>query len=234
MKSLSLALICITPCAAQQTALNFSGVISGTLRGEDGTAIVGGYVSMALRPPHPKRLRQTDWTAVTRAGGVFQFRGLNDGQYSLCAQVPGSTFLNPCEWGLQPVQVGLSPAQPIATVTIAMKRGAAVPIRMEDPGELLSQHEGRTPGAHVLIGVGNDGFAFLPAPVVSRDRTGRDHQVVIPFNSLVKLVVHSSFFQLSDAAGIALPKGRTTSIPLTVPAGQQPPAIRLRVTGAGR
>lgn len=78
-----------------------------------------------------------------------------------------------------------------------------------------------------------DGFAFVPARVVSRDRNGKDHQVVIPFNSPVRLVVYSSFFQLADEAGVPLAKARSTYIPLTVPAGQQPPAIRLRVTGAG-
>lgn len=234
MKKLSLVMIWIAPCLASEARMNFTGQVLGALKGEDGTAIVGGYVSMVLLPPHPKRLPRTDWTAVTGAGGTFQFRGLNDGQYSLCAQAPGSTWLNPCEWGSQAVRVVMSPAQPLATVTMVMKKGAAVSIRLEDPGQLLAQHDGKTPGADVLIGVGNDGSAFLPARVVSRGPNGKDLQVVIPFNSPVRLVVQSSFFQLADESGVPLPKARSTSIPLTVPTGQQPPAIRLRVTGAGR
>ena len=56
-----------------------------------------------------------------------------------------------------------------------------------------SQNEGKTPGAHLLLGMDNDAFAFRPATVVSQDANGRNHQIVIPFNSPVKLVVYSSF-----------------------------------------
>jgi hypothetical protein len=234
MRRTSLGLICIASCLAQQARLNFTGQVLGNLKGDDGTAIAGGYVSLALVPPYPKRLPQTSWTAVTAAEGTFQFGGLTDGRYRLCAQVPRSTWLSPCEWGLQPLAVTLTAAQPVLSLTIVMKRGAAVPIRIDDPGQLLSQHDGKTPGAHVLIGVGNDAFAFVPAPVISQDANGRNHQVVIPFNSQVRLVVQSSFFQLADGAGLPLAKARTISIPLAVSAGQQPAPIRLRVTGAGR
>jgi len=233
MRKLSVALICMAPCLAQQTRLNFTGVVAGTLRGDDGSAIVGGYVSLALLPPHPKRLPQTEWTAVTGVGGTFRFGGLNDGRYGLCAQAPKSTWLNPCDWGLQPLMVTLSSAQPVASVTMVMKKGVAVPIRVDDPGRLLSQHEGKTPGAHLLIGVGNDAFVFLPASVTSQDAGGRNQQVVIPFNSPVKLAVYSSFFQLADATGLALPK-TGAAILLTVPTGQQPATVGLRVTGGGR
>jgi hypothetical protein len=103
IKKLSLALIWLVPCLGQQTQLNFSGVITGTLKGDDGTTIVGGYVTLQLVPPYPKsRLLKTDWTAASGSGGLFGFDGLNDGKYRLCAQVPQSTWLNPCEWGLQP------------------------------------------------------------------------------------------------------------------------------------
>jgi hypothetical protein len=115
-----------------------------------------------------------------------------------------------------------------------MKRGAAVPIRVDDPAQLLSQHEGKTPGAHLLIGAGNDASVFLPAPITSKDVAGRNYQVVIPFNSPSKLVVRSAFFQLADAAGSPLSRAAATFIPLSVPSGQQPATIRLRVTGGGR
>jgi len=169
---------------------------------------------------------------VTGTGGTFQITGLRDGKYRLCAQVPGTAWLNPCQWALQPIAVALSDTQPTASVTIVMKKGAAVPIRVDDPGQLLSQHEGKTAGAHLLVGVGNDAFAFAPARVMSQDATGRNLEVVIPFNSTAKISVLSSFFRLADATGLPLPKTGVT-IPILVPAGQRPPAITLRVTGVG-
>jgi hypothetical protein len=233
MRKLWLSLICVIPCLAQQPRLNFSGVIAGSLTGGDGTKIVGGYVSLQRLPPYPQRVRQTNWTAVTAAGGTFRFEGLNDGSYQLCAQVPKSTWLNPCEWGPQPPVVTMSAAQAFAVVTLVMKEGAVVPIRLEDPAQLLAQHEGRAPGAHLLVGVANDARWFRPALVTSRDAGGKNYQVLVPFNSTVNIVVYSAFFQLADAGGLPLPRTRAAAIPVSVPAGQQPTPVRLRVTGGG-
>lgn len=110
-----------------------------------------------------------------------------------------------------------------------LKKGAIIPIRIDDPSQLLSQYEGKVAGAHLLIGVGNDAHAFMPAPIVSQDAVGRNQQVVVPFNSAVNLVVFSSQFHLSST-GMALGKGPTT-IPVAVATGQQPAAIVLQVTG---
>ncbi|MDQ2945860.1 MAG: hypothetical protein M3Y27_07960 [Acidobacteriota bacterium] len=164
---------------------------------------------------------------------MFRFDRLNDGNYRLCAQVPNSTWLNPCEWGLQPPKVTLSFAQPGNSVTMILKKGVVVPIRIDDPGQFLSQNEGKTAGAHLLIGVGNDALVFRPLPVLPPGTSGANRQIVIPFNSPVKLVVFSSFFQLSDTNGLPLPK-TGAAIPVLVPSGTQPALIKLTVTGAGR
>jgi hypothetical protein len=103
-------------------------------------------------------------------------------------------------------------------------------ICVHDLGNLLSHSEGKTPGAHLLLGADNDAFASCPARVVSQDTNGRSHEVVIPFDSRVKLVLYSSFFRLSDAAGAPLPRS-AVSIPVTVRPGQAPPTIALRVIG---
>jgi hypothetical protein len=231
MRRIALLFIFAASCLAQQSRLNFTGAITGALAGDDGTALIGAHVTLHLLPPYPPgRLRQTDWAAVSGAEGSFRFVGLSEGRYQLCAQVLQSTWLNPCEWGLRPPTVSLSSAQPTAGVTMVLAKGAAVPIRIEDPGQLLSQNEGKTPGAHLLLGVPNDALVFCPASVVSRDATGRNHQIVVPFDSTVKLVVYSSFFRLSDAVGIPLPR-TAVHIPVLVPRGRPPTPVALKVTG---
>jgi len=55
--------------------------------------------------------------------------------------------------------------------------------------------------------------------------------VLTRINSLRKLIVYSSVFQLTDAVGIPLPKTGATSIPVIVKLGQQPAPIVLKVTG---
>ncbi len=238
MKILVLALTGLLPSLAQPSQQGqrlISGVISGTIEGDDGTAIVGGSVGLQLVSPSPAaRLRQTAWSAVSGAGGSFRFDQLMEGEYRICAQAPKTTWLNPCEWGLQPPVVSLSSSRSSASVAMVLNKGAAVPIRVDDPGQLLVQNEGRTAGAHILLGVGNDAFAFRPAPVISHDATGRTHQVVVPTGTPVKLVVFSSFFRMTDAAGTPLPAARAAAIPITLQPGQQPPPIRLIVTGGNR
>lgn len=231
MKTAWLSLFCFVPCLAQHVRLDFTGEISGTLAGDDGTKIAGGNVSLRRLPPQPPRLSQTTWTAVTDAGGAFRFNGLNEGVYQLCAQVSKSVWLNPCEWGPTPPAVVLSAAQDFAPIALVMKKAAVVPIRLDDPGQLLAQSEGKTSAAVVLIGVANDAGWFRVAAVASRDATGKTYQVQVPFNVIVNLSVYSPYFQLADNAGAPLPQTRAALIPISVAMGQAPGTLRLSVTG---
>lgn len=232
MKWLTVHCVCFLSCFAQ-TSLNSTGVVSGKLTGEDGSAIAGARVGLLLQPPSSQgKAAQPFWAATSDVHGSFQFSRLNGGTYKICVEAPNTAWLNPCEWALGPPSASLSSAQPTASVNPVLKKGAAVLIRIDDPGNLLSQNEGKTPGAHLLVGVGTAAFSFHTAPIVSQDAAGRYQQVILPFNSTTSLVVRSSFFKLSDANGVSLPAGAT--IPITVPTGQVAPIIRLIVTGAGK
>jgi len=107
-------------------------------------------------------------------------------------------------------------------------------VRVDDPDQRLAQHEGKTAGAHLLLGVGSDNFVFHPASIAAQDSMGRNYRILIPFGVPVKLVVNSSFFQLTDAVGLPLSRTSSTLIPVIVPSGQNPGTIRLIVTGGGR
>jgi len=225
--------LCVVSCRAQ-AALHQGGTVTGTLTGADGKTISGGYVSLHLSQASAQgRHGQTDWATIAGTGGAFRFTGLSEGRFRLCAQVPKTAWLNPCEWGLQPPVVSLSATQPAVSVTMVLKIGAVVPIRVEDPGQFLSQNEGKIPGAHLLMGVADDGHAFRTVSLLSQDASGRNSQIVVPFGSAAKLVVFSSFFHLADDQGRPLAQAVSYTVPLTVPAGQQPAPIKLTVTGGG-
>jgi hypothetical protein len=113
---------------------------------------------------------------------------------------------------------------------MVLKKGVALPIRIDDPGRLLSQNEGKRPGAHLLLGVPTDSLTFHPAVLVSQDANGRNHQIVVPFNAAVKVVASSSYFRLGDAAGMPLARA-AVHIPAFVQLGQVPATITLRVIG---
>ena len=172
---------------------------------------------------------------LTRSGllgpsGSFRLDGLHPGRYEICLQAPTTEWLNPCQWGLQPPTVALSDVQPSQNLAIKLKRGAVVRVRIDDPGKLLEQNEGKTAGAHLLLGVGTDALWFHAAPIVSKDPTGRDHQVVVPFDRQVNLTVFSPLFELGDSSGSSLEKSGSI-IPILVRSGQVPIPIHLSVTG---
>jgi hypothetical protein len=108
-----------------------------------------------------------------------------------------------------------------------------LPIRVDDPSNVLAQNEGKKAGAHLLIGVPSDTFVFQKAEIASTDASGRNYHVVVPYDLSLNMVVNGSAFKLNNAAGVAVPQGLTTAIPITAPSGQQPTVIRLVVTGIG-
>jgi len=171
---------------------------------------------------------------AARADGAFGFTGLQPGVYRICAQLGKGTMVNPCEWGEPAPVITLEAEQIAKNVIVAMQYGVAVPIRVNDPQQLLVQHEGKTPGAHLLIGVGDANGMFHSALVTGTDKTGRDHQIVIPANTRVNLVVRSKFFQLADAAGAAIAADAAATSIVAV-SGQAPPATMVvTVTGTAK
>jgi hypothetical protein len=208
-----------------------AGQIKGRVVSEDGTGIGGSFVTLELLPPFPKRIPRTDWGVATDNAGSFSFDSLPIGRFRVCAQVPKGTWLNPCQWGSRPPLTILTAVQPTASSTVVMRRGAAVPIRIEDPGQRLLQYEGKVAGSHLLIGVGNDAFGFMTARLVSRDANSRTYEVVLPFDSPRNVVIRSPGFRLTDGAGVALPQTKASMVPVMVPLGQKPGEIRLTLSG---
>ncbi len=217
---------------AQQAGPVGQGQVSVVVKGEDGSTLSGAgvFLKRTLAPGAPLRQR-TDWGATASAAGAVTFNSLPNGQYTLCAQTASGNWLNPCEWGAaRPTAVVNAALQAVET-TLILKRGAAVSVRVDDPGGLLAQNEGKTPGAHLLLGVRSDALIFHPASVVAQDSAGRTYQITIPFDAKVNLVLASSFFRLTDGMGAALAASGSATIPVAVPSGQTPPTLRLVVSG---
>jgi len=73
-----------------------NGVISGAITGEDGSTIAGAAVALQnVAPFSGGKPQQGEWLVTSGPGGSFQFDHLTAGNYLLCAQVPGSLWMNP-------------------------------------------------------------------------------------------------------------------------------------------
>lgn len=208
------------------------GQISVTVEGEDGSVVSGAgvFLRKTLAPGVPLRQR-ADWSATASSAGTVTFNLLPNGRYTLCAQAASGNWLNPCEWGSARPTVVVSAAQRRVGMTLVLKRGAAVSVRVDDPSQSLAQNEGKTPGAHLLLGVRTDAGFFRTASVVAQDPKGRDYSVTIPFDAKMNLVVATSFYRLTDATGAPLAASGAAAIPVAVQSGQAPPTLRLAVSG---
>jgi hypothetical protein len=234
MKRLLVTLALLAFIGLAQQPQPFNGSVSGTVAGEDGTAIVGATIALRLAPPTTSRMvrQQTNWATVTVTGGAFQLAGLPQGVYSVCPHLDNSTWLSPCEWNFPTPLATISSSNPNPTVTITLKRGVAVPVRIDDPGQFLPQNEGATPRAGLLLMLSGPGLFFRLVPLVSQDSTGRSYQIVVPPNTPLTLLVQSSFYHLNDATGTALSQGGSTKIPILVTSGQQLPPITFTIASA--
>jgi len=212
-----------------------TGSISGKLAGEDGSAITGAEIRLHLVPSAGSKVPQpqTDWIVTTVTGGAFQASELPEGTYTLCPRAPNTTWLSPCEWNL-PTPIGtISRSNPNATVPITLKRGVSVPVRVDDPAQLMATNEGKTPGAGLFLCVRGPGLFFRRVPLVSTDSGGRNYQIVVPFDTGLTLMVHPSFYRLAAANNVALSQSASTQIPLLFSAGQQASPIKFTISGAG-
>jgi hypothetical protein len=217
---------------AQQAGPAVGGEISVTVKGEDGSVQSGAgvFLKRTLAQGAPPRQR-ADWSSTASAAGTVTFNLLPNGQCALCAQAAAGNWLNPCEWGAARPAVVVSAAQRTVSTTLVLKRGAAVSIRVDDPSGLLAQNEGKTPGAHLLLGVRSDVGIFHTGSVIAEDPAGREYSVTIPYDAKVNLVVASSFFRLTDTTAAPFAASGAASVPVAVPSGQVPPTLRLTVSG---
>lgn len=233
----TLLLTVLLRCAAQQIGVADTGVITGTLAGDDGTPIAGADVTLqSTDAPAPivRRSRTMQRSVRTGEGGLFRFDQLNVGAYRLCAQAPGTLWLDPCEWKFTVPTVPITERLRQPEVKIVLKKGAAVPIRIDDAGQHLERNEGKNIGAHLLMGITTRSATFQVARQISKDSTSRVYQVVVPFDTTVNAVISSSRFKLTDTTGLALSKiggGIGTAIPILVRSGQPVPSLRFLIAG---
>ena len=227
-----ISLVIVLPCLAQPTSSTVGGSISGNVLGDDGSPVAGAYVTLHLHSPivATRQAQRSQFGVKSGSRGAFRFDGLSTGTYGLCVQATSTIWLDPCEWGFPLPSVSVASAQMNPGVTITMKKGVSLPIRIDDAGQLLTQHLGKTSGADLLIGISRPGQPFRPTIPVSEDASGRNHQFVIPFDTSVRLVVASSFFKLADAKGATLNNG-SNGTTISVAAGQQPQPVHVTVIG---
>jgi hypothetical protein len=190
-------------------------------------AVAGAYVT-AIRSGLPPASQ----TAESASDGSFQVQALAAGDYSLCIQVPGGGYLDPCQWSGTPVKLTLTAGQKSTGNSLKISAGSVVQVRVDDPSQLLSQKtkDGRNP--QLVVGVWGGNSLFHPLRVASQDSTGATFQLTIPPDTALNLQVISGDLKLANSAGAAVAAaGDQQSFQYSTGAAS-PPSFKYTVTAA--
>jgi hypothetical protein len=206
-----------------------AATITGKVVDTANRAVVAASVMISEVPTTPSKPANMKGAFIrTAADGSFSFDNLDAGTYLLCAQVPRGTLLNTCQWTTALPHVILASATAGSSITLTMRPGYRLPIRVDDPQGLLNAHDGKTPGAHLLVGV-QGGYHFETADIDSTDSAGRNISVLVPFDVAVPVTVQSAFFKLQDSAGNAI--GKAAALPVTASSAAPTAKLNIKVVG---
>lgn len=211
------------------------GTILGAVAGEDGTVVTGTISLHRTNVRTKSRLPiQTEWRAALDEKGAFRFAFLPSGQYFACVRAAKGLWLDPCEWDESFPTASILDEKSTTELKIVLRQGTAVQVRVDDPGGLRSQHEGKTAGAGMMVAIASDGLVLRFVPVISTDAVGRTHQLIVPYERALRLIVQSGFFKVSDSLGVPLRETEATVVPFTVAKGKDLAPIGLRIAGTKR
>jgi hypothetical protein len=229
IKPISLAALVVVTIAIRAqgplaiTVAPTTASLSGSVRDESNNP-VQTTVTIATQG-----LRQSQLTA---ADGSFSFSNLKTGMFFACAVPPpgtnGQRYVDSCLWqDRNSVYVPLAPGQVRQGVVVPLQQGYPLDVHVNDPSALLPAPIGNIGGNDLAIHViGPSGLAE-PMPIASQNATGRDHILVVPYNTQLQLLIHSSSFALKDASGNVL--APTTKTTFTVSQSGPPPSFVVNV-----
>lgn len=222
-------LILIFTSSLAATAQTGTGAIQGTVADASSNKPIAGAFVIAIRSGLPP----VSQTAQSGADGSYQLQSLPAGAYSLCVQVPGDGYLDPCQFGGTAQLITLSAGQQSTGNVTKLKGASILKVRLNDSAGFLAQttKDGHEPD--LLIGVFSTGpqRTFYPAHLAGRDKAGSDYQVAVPVDTALVLSVASSSVKLADANGAAIPNNASQQGFQHATGDTNPPSFVFTVTG---
>ncbi len=166
------------------------------LQGTPGVS--GGPVSHHLNTSPALGEAVVQGQVLTDASGSFAAAGLPIGDYSLCASVPSTAYLDSCQWkGTVRVTVAASAT---SNQNVVLQKGVFLKVRVNDPMGLLTQN-GPSDAGKLVVGVNFGNGAYLGAALTGTDATGRNYQMAVPAGVPLQLWLFSRQVALTDVTG---------------------------------
>ena len=157
---------------------------------------------------------------TTLQNGSYSLTGLAAGSYTICAVLPGTDLMDPCQWGDLPHVVQV-PASGGVKDTLQLLQGATISIHVSDPGMALAVAPPGTSGTRLLMGVWTNRGHFHNAPKVSSNSNSHDYTLIIAPDVDLQLTVNSAGLKVVDSSSNAVNNSQKRAVRLSAGQKQQ-------------
>ncbi len=185
--------------------------IIGVVQKDDNSVVVGAIVVAYRTFSHKPLKSRASKSVVSGTDGRFRFDPLDPGAYVVCAEVHGTSLLDPCLWTIAPPAVNLDQGLTIP-VQVRLKTGAKLHIRVNDPQGALARAKQLHGVPVFLAGVWTNRGVFQPAQLVSSNPAGDDLEMNVPTERDLKFVLHPGQLKINDAQGNAVDPSKGPTI----------------------
>jgi len=197
--------------------------LSGVVTGSDGKPVARALISAIGTLTVPWSNVQT----TSGADGSFSFKGLNPGPYRLCAQVLAGGYLNPCDWSPSPPTLMLVTGKSVTAFALPIEKGSIQKIRINDPSNVLGANKAAAP---LLMGIRTPNGLFVSPVLTAQDANGSDHEITIPFDTPVQILVQGNQLKLAASDGTPVATGALPTIQQSSQVSTAPAPLVLQVS----
>jgi hypothetical protein len=198
-------LLAITGISGLIASAQSTGQIQGKVVTASGGAAISGATVIAQRTSPAPIVRSQ--SVKSAADGSFTIGSVLPGQYVFCVTDGTGTLLNPCDWpDQQPTTVTVTAGSTTGPVSVAVPAASTLQVRLNDPqGLSTAALPGKSAPPLLMIAVHGTGGSFHPAFVSSKDATGINYSVKVPFDTMLLFHLQSQALAIIDGSQNAVP-----------------------------
>lgn len=231
-------------------AQSSGATVSGTLQDESGKPISKALVVLTIQPAPPPAVTKPYYAATeSAADGTYMIGNVPEGEFRLCAQAPGTRFLNPCEWGggvagglggpVSGAVEGPSPGAPVLAVKgttsvnagiTELVEGYLLRVEVSDTQNVVKDNVRKLGDAHLGFEVRGLGRTLLLRPIPG-GRTENEYGVVVPFDVDLDLVTHFNKFEVADEEGLSAVAEKQLTRRMRFAKADAAKSVKIRVSG---
>lgn len=218
--------------AALSVEAQQNGTVNGAILETAKKGVGDAFVTLTTVPnPAQRELRGIQLTAVTAKDGSYRFTNVPAGDYRICAQVPGTKLVNPCDWGKPAVTVKVAAGATVDAGSLTLEEGYVLEVDVDDPQDLIALTKRRFQVGHLHFMVRGNGYTLplVPTPLKKIDS---QYSYVVPFDTDLEVMGYYGGFLISDPDAKSKAKNGDTLV-WTVKFAKNDPPKPLKVAVGG-